>query len=301
MTDRSQSVVVAGGVTKRYAEASALNEVSLELGEGEVVAVLGPNGAGKSTLIDLMLGLRRPSSGSIRVLGGTPTAAVTRGRVGAVLQAGTLPAGARVREVVVLACQLYGRVQDPDEVVAVTGLSGLESRRVEKLSGGQAQRVRFGIALAGRPQILFLDEPSVGLDVEARREFWTAVRGEADRGATVIFATHYLDEVDAHAQRVVVLNHGRVVADGTPEDIKRGVAASTVTATLPGARIPNLADLPGVIEVRDVEQRFQLRTTDSDATVAGLYARGYRPISLRISTAGLDEALVALTEQGAPA
>lgn len=208
--------VVFDRVTKAYGPTTALGQVSFELARGETVALLGLNGAGRSTAVDLMLGLRQSDAGTVSVLGRPARRAVAEGRVGAVLQEGGLPTGAKVGEVVDLARRLYGNRRGLSEVLEAGGLTGLAGRRVDRLSGGQAQRVRLAVALSGRPEVLFLDEPTIGFDPEARRRFWDRVRTVAAEGVTVVFTTHYLDEVDANAARVIVLADGRVVADGTP-------------------------------------------------------------------------------------
>jgi ABC-2 type transport system ATP-binding protein len=204
-------------VSYRYGSVQALTDVSFTVPSGQTVALLGANGAGKSTTVDLLLGLKRPGSGTVTVLGGPPHDAVTRGRVGAMLQTGGLPADSTVREIVGLACGLYGGRRTVADVLDLAGLREVGRRKVDALSGGQAQRVRFAVAMAGKPELLFLDEPTVALDFKARRQFWRSVRAE---GATVVFATHYLDEADEYADRVIVLDNGRVIADGPPAQVK---------------------------------------------------------------------------------
>jgi ABC-2 type transport system ATP-binding protein len=204
-------------VSFAYGSVPALHEVSFTVHTGQTVALLGANGAGKSTTVDLLLGLKRPRSGQVTVLGGQPHTAVAKGRVGAMLQTGGLPTDSTVGEVVDLARRLYGKRRTRDEIIDLAGLREVQRRRVDALSGGQAQRLRFAVAMAGRPDLLFLDEPTVALDFKSRRQFWRAVKAE---GNTVIFATHYLDEADEYADRVIVIDQGRVVADGTPADIK---------------------------------------------------------------------------------
>jgi ABC-2 type transport system ATP-binding protein len=204
-------------VSFRYGSVQALSEVSFTVRAGQTVALLGANGAGKSTAVDLMLGLKRPQSGQVTVLGGQPHTAVANGRIGAMLQSGGLPTDSTVREVVDLARRLYGKRRTLKEVLDLAGLTELQRRKVDALSGGQAQRLRFAVAMAGRPDLLFLDEPTVALDFKSRRQFWRAVQAE---GSTVVFATHYLDEADEYADRVIVIDQGRVIADGEPAEIK---------------------------------------------------------------------------------
>ncbi|CAM3945581.1 ABC transporter ATP-binding protein [Kibdelosporangium persicum] len=200
-----------------YGSAKALTEVTFTVPSGQTVALLGANGAGKSTTVDLLLGLKRPETGTVTVLNSTPQAAVAHGRTGAMLQTGGLPTDSTVKEIIDLACHLYGHRRTADEVIALAGLDDFRRRRADTLSGGQAQRVRFAVAMAGKPELLFLDEPTVALDFRARRQFWRAVKEE---GNTVIFATHYLDEADEYADRIIVIDRGRVIADGPPQQIK---------------------------------------------------------------------------------
>jgi len=227
----------------------ALDHVSFDIDRGETVALLGPNGAGKSTAIDTMLGLRAPTSGEVRVLGGQPAAAVAAGRIGGMLQTGGLPEGAKVGELVGLFRQLYRDRRPAAELMRLAGIADLGDRRVERLSGGQTQRVRFALALAGDPELLFLDEPTAALDVEARRNFWRSVAKISEQGTTVLFATHYLDEADANASRIIVVNHGRVIADGTPSQIKAYTANRTLRFTTPAPDPAQLLRLPGVADV----------------------------------------------------
>jgi ABC-2 type transport system ATP-binding protein len=273
---------------------AALAGATFHVGRGETIALLGPNGAGKSTAIDLMLGLQRPDAGHVEVLGESPARAVRDGRVGAMLQQSGLPSNARVGEIVDLVRRLYGRVRGLDELLAASGLGDVADRMVEKLSGGQEQRVHLALAMAGRPELLFLDEPTVGLDPEARRRFWQLVNAVATSGASVVFATHYLDEADVNADRIVVLHRGRVVAEGPPSAIKAAASARSIRLTLPAADPARLLALPGVRDVAVHGEDVTLRSTDADVTVAALFASG--PVrDLTVSGAGLEDALIALT------
>jgi ABC-2 type transport system ATP-binding protein len=262
------------------------------------MALLGPNGAGKSTAINLMLGLLDPSAGSNRIHGLDPRDAVASGRVGAMLQTSGLPVAATVGELVAFVRRLY---PEPLATAAILDRSGLGERRrrpVETLSGGEAQRLRFAMAIAGDPDLVFLDEPTVGMDVETRRAFWTDIRAFAAEGRTILFATHYLDEADTAAERIVVLHHGRVVADGSARSIKARVADRIVAFSLPGASPAALAlirTMPVVSGVDVDGDRVTVRTTDSDAVVAGLYRDGLAVRDLEIEGAGLEDAFMALT------
>ena len=211
----------------------AVRGIDLSIMPGETVALLGPNGAGKSTTIEMMLGLLRPDDGTLSVFGRSPQQAVDDGLVGAMLQSGALIRDLSVRELVEMMASLYRHPMAVDEVIALAGLRDAAGRRTQKLSGGQTQRVRFAVALVSNPDLLVLDEPTVAMDVEGRRDFWSAMRGYAARGKTVMFATHYLEEADANADRAVLMAHGRIVADGPTTEIKAAVGTRTIRATLP--------------------------------------------------------------------
>jgi ABC-2 type transport system ATP-binding protein len=287
--------IVFRDVVKRFGDVTALDHTDFAVGEGEVLAMLGPNGAGKSTAVDLLLGLRKADEGTISVLGADPAKAVAQGRVSAMLQRGSLPAGARVAEIVDLSRRLYGGVRSLDEVLGLAGLENIAKRRADALSGGQAQRVRFGMALAGKPELLFLDEPTVALDVEARQHFWRSVQQVAAEGTTIVFATHYLDEADENADRIVVLNRGTVVADGPPSTIKAVATVRVVRCVLDEPDVHDLRGLPGVVSVEVHGQEVALRCDDADSTVAEMYSRYGRLRDIQVSGAGLEDALLALT------
>jgi ABC-2 type transport system ATP-binding protein len=288
--------VVFQDVVKVYnGRVTALNHVSFEIARGATVALLGPNGAGKSTAIDTMLGLRTPTSGQVRVLGMTPSHAVAAGKISGMVQTGGLPEGAKVSELVGLFRQLYRDRRSVRELLGLAGISDLADRRVDRLSGGQTQRMRFALALTGQPDLLFLDEPTAALDVEARREFWQSVRTIAGQGTTVLFATHYLDEADANASRIIVVSHGRVLADGSPAQIKAYTSIRTIRFSTPEPDASALLRLPGVSDVSASGDAVTIRSADGDATLPALYALG-RPVrGLEVGGGGLEEALLALT------
>ena len=272
--------VVFRDVVKVYnGQVTALDKASFEIGRGEKVALLGPNGAGKSTAIDAMLGLRTPTSGEVTVLGTTPAAAVARGKIGGMLQSGGLPEGACVGELIALFRQLYHGRRGQAELLELAGLTDLADRRVEQLSGGQSQRVRFALALAGRPELLFLDEPTAALDVDARRRFWQSVQLIAEEGATVLFATHYLEEADANASRIIAINRGRVLANGTPAQVKAYTTNRSIRFTTPRPDLSVLVGLPGV----------------ADNTLHAIYRLGQPVRGLEVGGGGLEAALTALT------
>lgn len=299
MTSTASAVVEFAGASKSYGSVRALSDLTVGLHPGETVALLGPNGAGKSTALDLLLGLRPPDpGGEVRLFGGAPRRAVTEGRVGAMLQSGGLMEGVRVRELVRLACDLHPRAHPVDRVLAAAGVTEIADRMVDKLSGGQEQRVRFALATAGKADLIVLDEPTTGMDVSARQSFWSAMRAQAAQGRTVLFATHYLEEADAVADRVLVLHRGRLLADGTAADIKSRAGARRVSFDLDGGiDAAALRALPGVSELELSGRTVRMRSTDADATVHGLYAAGLYPRGIEVTGLGLEQAFLAITEK----
>jgi ABC-2 type transport system ATP-binding protein len=273
----------------------AVRGVDIAIAPGETVALLGPNGAGKSTTIDMLLGLAEPDAGTVSLFGGTPADAIASGRVGAMLQTGGLLRDLSVRELVSMMAALYPRPLGVDEVLELTGLQATAAQRTEKLSGGQAQRVRFACALVSNPDLLVLDEPTVAMDVEGRHAFWATMRDFAARGTTIVFATHYLEEADDFADRAVLMAHGRVVADGPTTEIKARVGSRTIRATLPGVEDAALLALPGVAAVQRRGAAVILRCGDSDAAIRALLGAFPAASDLEISGAGLEEAFLELT------
>jgi ABC-2 type transport system ATP-binding protein len=282
------------GLTKRYGEVTAVDNLDLTIQPGEVVALLGPNGAGKSTTIDMMLGLAPPDAGTVSLFGMPPRDAISRGRVGALLQSGGLLPDLTVSEIVELAASLSPDPRPVSAVLERAGAADFAKRRIGGLSGGQQQRVRFAMALVADPELIVLDEPTTGLDVEARRAFWTAMREEAALGRTVLFATHYLDEADAYADRIVLMRTGRVVADGTASQIKAVASGRTIRATLPGADLAVLAALPGVDEVESRGDTVLMQCNDSDAALRALIA-ATPARDIEVVARGLEDAFIALT------
>ncbi|MFC9297721.1 ABC transporter ATP-binding protein [Streptomyces sp. NPDC057011] len=295
-------VVRFENVTKSYGTVRAVDGLSLELHPGETVALLGPNGAGKSSTLDLLLGLRPADSGSVRLFGTSPRDAVAAGRVGAMLQSGGLMEDVTVRELVALGCSLHPRPLPVDEVLARAGVTEIAGRMVNKLSGGQEQRVRFALATAGRGDLIVLDEPTTGMDVTARQAFWATMREHAAQGRTVLFATHYLEEADAIADRVLVLNKGRLLADGTAAEIKARAGARKVSFDLDGQDAVDeqvLRALPALTAYERHGATVRLQTADADATVHAVYALGLYPRNLEVAGLGLEQAFIALTEEAA--
>jgi ABC-2 type transport system ATP-binding protein len=287
------------GLTKTFRSPAgpvrAVRGVDIEIAPGETVALLGPNGAGKSTTIDMLLGLLRPDSGSVQLFGLSPEQAVAAGAVSAMLQVGGVIDYLSVRELLTLTASLYPHPLGVDEVIELTRIGDLADRKTTKLSGGQTQRLRFALALVADPDLLLLDEPTVAMDVEARRQFWTTMREFAGRGKTVVFATHYLEEADAYADRIILMAHGQVVADGPATDIKARVGLRTIRATLPEADLAALATLPGVTAVDTRGDSVVLNCSDSDRALRALLPAYPQARDIEVSGAGLEEAFVQLT------
>ncbi|MEV4750630.1 ABC transporter ATP-binding protein [Streptosporangium sp. NPDC049248] len=290
----TNNAVSLNNVTKRFGAVRAVDDLSLDIPAGQTVALLGPNGAGKSTGIRLLLGLLAADSGTVRVFGGAPETAIRSGRLAAMPQEGGLVSRTTVGELLGFVSGTYRAPLPLREVMAVAGLEELAGRRVERLSGGQAQRLRFALALAGDPELILLDEPTAALDVRARREFWESMRAFAARGRTVLFSTHYLEEADEYADRVVVIDRGRIVADGTSREIKRLVSLTTVSVTVSAPETAWLELLPGVTSVESRGERAHLRTRDADATVLALAEAG-AVRDLEVVPAALEDAFIALT------
>jgi ABC-2 type transport system ATP-binding protein len=273
----------------------AVRGIDVEVHEGETVALLGPNGAGKSTTVDMLLGLQRPDAGTVAVFGGPPEQAVGAGRVGAMLQEGGVLRDLTVRELVAMMAALFPEPLDVDEALRLAQLSEITDRRSERLSGGERQRLRFAVALVSDPDLLVLDEPTVGMDVESRRAFWSTVRELSAHGKTFLFATHYLEEADAYADRVVLMAHGRVVADGPPTEIKAIVGSRTIRATLPNVPLEELERLPGVTHAERHGESVALACSDSDAALRELIVRHPEARDIEVRGAGLEDAFVQLT------
>lgn len=282
------------GVVKAFGAARAVDGVDLRIACGETVALLGRNGAGKSTTISLLLGLREPDEGRVELFGAPPEDSVRAGRVGAMLQDARAVPRVTVRELVSFVAGRYPEPLPAADALELAGVTHLAERRVDRLSGGQTQRVRFAVALAGNPALIVLDEPTAALDVEARHAFWDLMRAYARRGHTVLFSTHYLEEADAHADRIVVIDRGRIVADGSGEQLRRAAGGNLVSIDLAGRKADGLELLPGVVSVEVRGRRALLRTDDSDATVLAL-ARRDAVRGLEVAPASLDDAFLALT------
>ncbi|MCR6702398.1 MAG: ABC transporter ATP-binding protein [Dokdonella sp.] len=298
MTDISHSRARLRGVSKRYGGTLALDRVDLSLPAGQVLALLGPNGAGKSTAIGLLLGLLRPDTGSVDLMGGDPRQLAPRRRVGLMLQSAGLSDTLRVGELLELTRSYYPEPRSVADCVALAGLDGLLGRRYGALSGGQQRRVQFALALCGRPDLLVLDEPTTGLDIEARLALWTAIREQVAAGCAVLLTTHYLEEAEALADRVAVLRGGRIIADGSVEEIRAHVSRRRVrcrSRLAPDA----IATWPDVVSVVEAGGRLEIVAPTAEALVRRLLSEDPSLSDLEIERAGLAEAFVELTREAA--
>jgi len=301
-SNRSDSVagpIIASleAVNKNYESIRALRGVDFRVHAGEVVALLGPNGAGKTTAVKLLLGLLQPNSGKVRVFGADPTNPENRMRTGAMLQVGKVPETLRVREHIDLFSSYYQSPMAAKKVLKAAGLENLADRKFGDLSGGQRQRVLFALAICGDPDLLFLDEPTVGLDVEARRMLWDEIRQLVHRGKTVLLTTHYLQEADALADRIAVLNQGEIIAEGTPATIKAQTAGKRIRC-ITDLGMNCLRQIRGVIDVKQDREAFELHTAEAESVVRELLARDVKLSGLEVSSGGLEEAFLALTQDG---
>jgi ABC-2 type transport system ATP-binding protein len=293
-TATADDAVRLEALTKDFGSLHAVDHLDLTIRRGETVALLGPNGAGKTTTIAMLLGLLAPTSGIASVLGMSPAQAIQSGRVGAMLQEGSLMPGVRVGELLDYALSLRSSPLRRAQLITTAGLMGLERRRIDRLSGGQTQRVRFALAIASAPELLVLDEPTAAMDVEARHDFWANMHAYASTGHTVLFATHYLEEAEAFASRVVIVAHGRVVADGSVAQLKRAFGGQTVRFRSAECQPQALERLA---EVRAVEQDgdlVTLKTSDADATVRAVIASGIGWHDLEVRSVSLDDVFMTL-------
>jgi len=290
-------VVSFDNVSKHYGSLKAVDGLSLELRPGETVALLGPNGAGKSTSLDMLLALRKPTHGKIRMFGEDPYHAVKDGKVGAMLQSGGLMPEVTVRELITLVAGLHPRPVPVATTMRRAGIDSVADQRVDRLSGGQTQRVRFALAIAGECDLIVLDEPTTAMDVETRQRFWASMKEEVAEGKTLLFATHYLEEADQAADRILVINRGRLLADGSPEDIKKRAGNKRMSFRLDGVDESFLLGLPGIISVETRHDLVQIQTTNSDATLYAVLDAGYRPSEIEVGGVGLEQAFLAITAE----
>jgi ABC-2 type transport system ATP-binding protein len=292
-------VVELAGVSKAFGAITAVREVDLSIGSGEVVALLGPNGAGKSTTLDMLLGLLPPDRGHVTLAGRTPAEAIAAGAVGAMLQSGGLIRDLRVHELLAMVASLYPHPLPLDDLYALTGIGEFAGQRTQDLSGGQTQRTRFALALVSDPDLLVLDEPTVAMDVKARQAFWHSMRAIGERSKTVVFATHYLEEADLYADRIVLLSGGQVVADGPTTEVKAMVGGRTIEVTLRHADLATLRALPGVTAAEVRGEVVTLTCTDSDATLRALLPAHPEAHDIEVRGAGLEQAFLQLTDDEA--
>jgi ABC-2 type transport system ATP-binding protein len=303
-TNAAGAGIVLSRLSKSYGNVRAVRSVDLAIAPGETVAILGPNGAGKTTTIEMVLGLTRPDSGTVTLFGRSPARAVAAGAVGGMLQTGALVEYLSVRELVTMVASVYPRPLPVEHAMRLAGVTEFAGRRTNKLSGGQTQRVRFAIALVSNPDLFMLDEPTAAVDVEGRHEFWASIRAVAAEGKTVIFATHYLEEADAYADRIVLMARGRIVADGPATEIKAKVSGRIIRATIPvagpagpagPADTAALAALPGVTNAERHGEAVILTCADSDLTLRALLSRFPAARDIEVAGAGIEEAFMALT------
>jgi ABC-2 type transport system ATP-binding protein len=288
--------IVLSALTKTYGAVRAVRGIDLTLERGSTVALLGPNGAGKTTTIDMLIGLTTPDAGSVTLFGHSPSDAVRLGLIGAMTQTGSLIDYLSVRELVTMMAGLFPNPLSVNEALTITGADAFADRQTRKLSGGETQRVRFAIAWVANSELLVLDEPTVALDVEGRRDFWTAMRAVAARGKTVVFATHYLEEADAYADRIVLMSRGRIVADGAPTEIKATVGGRIIRATLPDVDVAQLSIIAGVTSAERHGDAVTLNCSDSDVALRLLLVDFPTLRDIEIRGAGLEEAFLELTE-----
>jgi ABC-2 type transport system ATP-binding protein len=286
------------GVKKRFGKTVALDGLDLHVSAGELFSVLGPNGAGKSTAISLLLGLLKPDAGAARLFGTSPFRVEARRRVGVMMQEVTLAPELRVREHIALVASYYPHPLTPVEAMELTNISSLASRPYGKLSAGQKRQVQFTMAVCGRPKLLFLDEPSVGLDVHARETMWATLRQLVHNGASIVLTTHYLEEAESLSNRVAVLNKGRLIASGTVNEIRALVVRKHITCSTVLAA-DHIAAWPDVESVTRDQQRLQISTSNSEAVVRRLLAADSNLQELEVRRAGLAEAFTELTQEAA--
>jgi ABC-2 type transport system ATP-binding protein len=288
-------VATTCNLNKSYGAIVALRNLNLDVHTGELLALLGPNGAGKTTLVRMLLGLARPDAGSVSVFGADPHQGHVQPRLGAMLQVGRVPETLRVREHIDLFSSYYPAPLPLRETFQIAGIEDIKNRPFGELSGGQKQRVLFGIAICGNPDLLFLDEPTVGLDVEARRLMWSQIRTLIARGKTVLLTTHYLNEADALADRILVLDKGSIVAEGTPAEIKARAMGKQIRCTS-RLSLEEVRQIPGVLSAKADRDAFELQVNSAEPVVRELLQRDSWLGDLEVTNAGLEEAFLALTQ-----
>ncbi len=294
VSDHHQPVASLSNITKHYGSTVALDGLYLSLRPGEIVALLGPNGAGKSTAIKLLLGLIAPTSGTVRIFGSDPRQAATRTRVGAMLQVARVTETLRVREHIDLFRSYYPNPLPVADILHIAQLQGIEDKLFGQLSGGQKQRALFALAICGNPDLVFLDEPTVGLDIEARRALWRQIRALSAQGKTVLLTTHYLEEADALADRVIVIHKGHVISQGTPAEIKRNSGGRTIRCSTTLSR-ELLEALPTVTRVTAEQGSVCVTAVEAEAVVREMLLLDASLSNLEIASPALEDAFLALT------
>ncbi|HDR7597982.1 MULTISPECIES: ABC transporter ATP-binding protein [Bacillus] len=286
-----EKIIEVNGVSKTFKHKKAVNNVSFHVNKGQIVALLGPNGAGKTTTISMMLGLKDPTEGNVSIFGKSPKHRDVRNSLGAMLQEVSVIDSITVEEAIELFRSYYTNPVEKEILLQLSNLEPERKQRCEKLSGGQKRRLNFALALAGNPELLFLDEPTVGMDITSRKTFWETIRKLASEGKTIMLTTHYLEEADALADRILLFANGKIIADGTPDEMKATISRKTISF-YSKEKIPKslLKDLPHVTEVQSNEGRFTLTTEDTDATLQAIYQRNLPVTDVSVERGSLDEA-----------
>ncbi|MCH1627288.1 ABC transporter ATP-binding protein [Ferdinandcohnia quinoae] len=293
-----ENTILLKDITKTFKNKKAVDAVSFSIKKGEVVAILGPNGAGKTTTIMMMLGLLEPTSGAVEVFGMQPKDKRVRERIGAMLQEVSVIDALSVKEIIQLFRSYYPNPMTFEELVSLTGLGeGDIKKRANKLSGGQKRRLGFALALAGDPDLLFFDEPTVGMDISSRKLFWETINKLKKRGKTIIFTTHYLQEADDVAERIILFHNGSIVEDGTPKEIKEKLTKQSVSFNAHSAvSVGDLRKIPGVSDVYEKEGRMYIISENTDDILAILFEKKLGISGIQVERGRLDDAFEQLTE-----
>lgn len=292
----SQAIAEVQNLSYSYGDFKALNDVSLSLMPGEILSILGPNGAGKTTLINTILGRKKNYEGQVRVFGNSPGALAAKRQTGAMLQVSGLPDMIKVSEHIELFQAYYPSPMAIEQVIDIAGLEAIINSRSAELSGGQKQRLLFALAICGNPRLLMLDEPTVGLDIMSRRSLWRAIENIRDEGVCVVLTTHYLEEADKLADRICMLNHGQIIREGTPDEIKRNMAHQTVSFQTDVA-LSEIEQLDSVVDVKVSNKQYEVASMDAVATLNSLFAKAITINNLTVANASLEEAFVRLSEK----
>lgn len=282
-------------VSRRFGKIQALKKFNLNIDKGEIVAILGPNGAGKTTALNILLGLQPADSGKVSVLGYSPGDIRARQQLGVMLQQTELAETLKVSELINLFASYYPKPLNQNDILQAAGLRKFSERFYGKLSGGEKRRVQFAIALAGQPKLMFLDEPTTGLDIQARQQLWRSIREAARLGCSVILTTHYLEEADQLAHRIVIMREGRAIANGTPQAIKQRIAVRRIRCRT-HTDVSRLKNFPGIHRWRQQGSELQVLTREVEPLVLALLRQDPQLSDLEVGGAGLDEAFLALTE-----